>query len=56
MGRPVIEADGDAEKHTLPRSRTLAQWCEHVRDKRGWESEPNVGCSLVGNLVEGYDR
>ncbi|NLV14377.1 hypothetical protein [Haloarcula argentinensis] len=52
----VIEADGDAEKHSLPRTRTLAEWCEFVRDRRGWESEPNVGGSLVSDLVKGYDR
>lgn len=52
----MIEADGDAEKHELPRSRTLAEWCGHVYGERGWETGPNVGGSLVGDLVAGYKR
>lgn len=51
----AVVSDTDAQKHSLPRSKTLAEWCEHVRDKRGWETEPNVGGSLVGDLVAGLE-
>jgi len=31
---------------------TLGQWCDHVRDKRGWEVGPHVGGSLVEDIRE----
>jgi len=52
----VIDADGDAETHDLPRARTLAEWCEYVRTKRGWDVGPHVGGSLVGDLATGFEQ
>jgi len=55
----VVPRDADgingAERHELADTPldTLGQWCEHVRDKRGWEIGPRVGTSLVGLVVDG---
>ncbi|WP_135306380.1 hypothetical protein [Haloarcula amylovorans] len=50
----VVAPNGNAEKHALDETAyaNLSQWCEHVRDKRGWETGPHVGGSLVDDLVE----
>ncbi|QIO25018.1 hypothetical protein [Haloarcula sp. JP-L23] len=34
---------------------TLGDWCEHARDTHGWDVEPHVGGSLVGDLVRGVE-
>lgn len=49
---------GDAEKFELSETPcdTLADWCDHVRGKRGWDIGPRVGASLVGDLVRGLER
>lgn len=49
----VVEADAQTvETHELARSQTLAEWCDHVEDRRGWAVGPHVGGSLLGDLVE----
>ena len=30
---------------------TLSDWCDHVRQTRGWDSGPRVGGSLVGDFA-----
>lgn len=47
------ESVEDGEKFELEETplATLGEWCEHVRDTRGWNVGPHVGGSLVGDLV-----
>lgn len=55
----VVPADAteNADAATYELAQTpldrLDQWCEHVRDSRGWEIGPHVGDSLVEMLVAG---
>ena len=51
----AVVADDSAQKYDLDRSRTLAQWCEHVRDMHGWDVGLHVSGSLVGDLAAGVD-
>jgi len=50
----VVEEDLESEKFELDATscQTLADWCEHTRRKRGWDVGPNVGGSLVTDLVQ----
>ena len=47
----VVE-DGDATLYELAETPCtwLSDWCQHVRNKRGWDIGPHVGGSLVGDL------
>jgi len=36
-------------------SETLSEWCEYTHLERGWETGPNVGGSLVDDLVRGVE-
>ncbi|WP_367175653.1 hypothetical protein [Haloarcula rubripromontorii] len=53
----VVTVDGDAEKVELAATpfETLSEWCEYTRSERGWETGPNVGGSLVGDLVRAVE-
>ena len=53
----VVTANGDAEKVELAATpfETLGQWCEYTRSERGWATGPNVGGSLVGDLVRAVE-
>ncbi|RLM42336.1 hypothetical protein DVK00_14765 [Haloarcula sp. Atlit-47R] len=48
----VVTEDGDAT--TVPLAETPfdtpAQYCEHVRDERGWDVGPRIGGSIVDDL------
>jgi len=51
----VVSANGEAEKVVLSETpfETLSEWCEYTRGERGWDVGPQVGGSLVGDLVRG---
>jgi len=53
----VVAANGDAEKVELVDTpfETLVQWCEYTCSERDWATGPNVGGSLVGDLVRGVE-
>ncbi|MBX0296970.1 hypothetical protein [Haloarcula nitratireducens] len=53
----VIDEDLNAEKFDFDETpcQTLRDWCEHTRQKRGWDVGPHVGGSLVGDLVRGVE-
>jgi len=51
----AVVSDSDTQKFNRPHSRTLAEWCEYVRNKRDWDIGPHVGGSLVQGLAAGVD-
>ncbi|AUG49595.1 hypothetical protein BVU17_18325 (plasmid) [Haloarcula taiwanensis] len=53
----VVAADVDAEKVELAETpfETFSEWCEYTRSERGWDVEPHVGGSLVGDLIRGAE-
>ncbi|MBX0297523.1 hypothetical protein [Haloarcula nitratireducens] len=53
----AVDENLDAETFDLDETpcQTLRDWCEHTRRKRGWEIGPNVGGSLVGDLLRGVE-
>ena len=52
-----MAANGDVEKVVLAETpfETLLDWCEHTRSERGWDIGPQVGGSLVGDLVRAVE-
>jgi hypothetical protein len=53
----VVATDLETEKFELEETplQTLSEWCEHTRRKRGWDTGPNVGGSLVGGLIQAVE-
>ena len=53
----VVSLDSDAEKVELPETpfKTLWQWCEYTRSEHGSATGPNVGGSLVNDLVRAVE-
>jgi hypothetical protein len=45
------EPESEKFEYAATPCQTLADWCVHIRRKRGWEIGPNVGSSMVTDLV-----
>ncbi|WP_135304745.1 thioredoxin domain-containing protein [Haloarcula amylovorans] len=53
----VVDENLEAEKFDLDETPlgTLRDWCEHARQNRGWDVGPNVGGSLIDDLLGGVE-
>jgi len=53
----VVGRDGDADTIALADTPfdSLREYCEHVRDQRGWDVGPRVSSSIVDQLTRGIE-